>query len=240
MLLREDSGGAGKQRGGLGLQREVRLLTPEAQLSVLSDKNVIPPYGVRFGGSGGRNRFTVFREGKEIEPSALPGKVTGFQLRADDVVIERTAGGGGYGDPLERESHSIARDVRFGYVTPEKAGSVYGLVLKGDAVDEAETTLKRARLRTAKPSLHLQTLHGDEYRGSQRIVEVAPDTAQRLGVAEGDLVEFPSADGPSLLAWVRIDVELAADACRIGPSGLSMLGRAPGDKVELRPIPART
>jgi len=234
MILREDSGGAGRRRGGLGLQREVRLLAPEAQLSVLSDKNVIPPYGVRTGGTGGRNRFTVRRDGKEIEPSSMPGKVTGFPLRADDVVIERTAGGGGYGDPLEREPAAIARDVTFGYVTPATARSVYGLVLSGKNVDETATADARAQLRAATPRLRLAKLDGDEYHGSKRVVELGPAAAQRFGMTDGDLVEFPCADGPSLLAWVRIDTGLAADTCRVGASGLVILGLAPGDSIELR------
>ena len=90
---------------------------------MLSDKNVIPPYGVRGGWTGAPNRFTVLRDGEEIEPSALPGKVTGFALRAGDVVIERTAGGGGYGDPLERDPQAVVRDVRFGYVSAASAAS---------------------------------------------------------------------------------------------------------------------
>ena len=57
MILRRDSGGEGRRRGGLGLQREIRLLAPEGRLSVLSDKNVIPPYGVRGGHGGAGNRF---------------------------------------------------------------------------------------------------------------------------------------------------------------------------------------
>ena len=53
--LRQDSGGAGERRGGLGLERRLRILEPGATLSVLSDKNVIPPYGVNGGGSGAPN-----------------------------------------------------------------------------------------------------------------------------------------------------------------------------------------
>ena len=238
MLLRQDSGGAGRQRGGLGLQREIRVLTPEAQLSVLSDKNIIPPYGVRTGGAGGRNRFTVRRDGKEIEPSPLPGKVTGFPLRADDVVIERTAGGGGYGDALEREPEAVARDVRFGYVAPETARSMYGVVLSGDNVNAAATAALRARVRAAKILLRLAKLDGDEYRGSNRVVEIGPSAAQQLRLADGDLIEFACPHGPSLLAWVRIDTQLVGDSCRVGASGLAILSLAPGDVAELRPIRA--
>ncbi len=239
MLLRQDSGGAGRRRGGLGLQREFRLLAPEAQLSVLSDKNVIPPYGVRNGATGARNRFTVGRDGREIEPSNLPGKITAFPLRAGDVVIERTAGGGGYGDPLEREPESVARDVRFGYVSHEAARSVYGVVLSGQNVDNEATIAARARLRAARQVLRLAKLDGEEFHGSRRIVEIGRSAAQILGVAEGELVEFPRPDGPSLLTWVRIAPELNDDICRVGVSAFPILGLDTGSRVELRRARAR-
>ncbi|MEK9753936.1 MAG: hydantoinase B/oxoprolinase family protein, partial [Rhodospirillaceae bacterium] len=136
--LRRDSGGAGKWRGGLGLRREIRLLGAGGRLSVLSDKNVIPPYGVRGGISSAPNRFVVRRDGKVIEPSVLPGKVTAFQLRRGDVVIEETAGGGGYGDPLDRDPAAVARDVAYGYVSPAEARLAYGVVLeRGEPVAAA-------------------------------------------------------------------------------------------------------
>jgi len=226
MVLREGSGGAGRRRGGLGLQREVRLLAPRAQLSVLSDKNVIPPYGVRGGATGARNRFTVLREGREIEPSALPGKVTGFALREGDVVVERTAGGGGYGDRLEREPESVARDVRYGYISDEVAKDVYGVV----PGDDAKTIDLRAKLRAGRR--HFKLIKGDERQ--ERIVELAPGAAQRLGVGEGELVEFPRADGPSLLAWVRIAPELDERTCRVGAAALEILALEAGGVAELR------
>jgi N-methylhydantoinase B len=227
MALREDSGGAGRRRGGLGLEREVRLLAPQAQLSVLSDKNVVPPYGVRGGGTGARNRFTVRRDGREIEPSALPGKVTGFALRAGDVVVERTAGGGGYGDPLEREPEAVERDLRFGYISAAAAQSVYGVVVGERGATEA----LRERLRSAR---HWFRPEKHALEGSRRIVEIACAAAQRLGVAEGALVELPRSDAPSLLAWVRIVPGLDAQTCRLGASAFEILGLDAAAPVELR------
>ncbi len=78
--LREDSGGAGRWRGGLGLAREVRILAPGGQLSVLAEKAVLPPFGVCGGGAGATNRFWVRRDGEPVQPSALPGKVSGFPV----------------------------------------------------------------------------------------------------------------------------------------------------------------
>ena len=239
IALRNDSSGAGKWRGGLGIEREVRVLGPGARLSVLSDKNVTAPYGVRNGGRGASNRFTVRRDGREILSSVLPGKVTNFALHADDVLVIRTAGGGGYGDPLTRTPDSVVQDVEFGYVSAEAAFRDYGVVLRENAVDMPATAANRDALRAQQVRLRLQRLDGDEYRDSCRIVAIGTDTARRLGVGDADMVEFPSADGPSLLAWVRTDASIPADACGLGSSGLEMPGVAKGEFAEVRAVATR-
>ena len=236
--LRRDSGGAGQRRGGLGLRREVRLLGPQARLSVLSDKNVIPPYGVRGGCSSAPNRFTVRRDGREIAPSALPGKVTGFGLRAGDVVIEETAGGGGYGNPLERDAAAVARDVAYGYVSPAAAAERYGVVMRDAEVDEVATTAMRSRLLALAVRVRLHGIIDPEFDGARRMVAINPGTAKALGAAQGALVELPTPDGPSLRAWVRIDDALSAGAFSIGASALAILGLAAGGETELRPLRA--
>ena len=105
----------------------VRVLGSEGSLSVLSDRNVIPPYGVNAGLSGHPNAFTVERDGRNIATSAIPGKVSGFPLRRGDRVISCSAGGGGYGNPADRAREAVERDVRAGYVTPAAALEVYGV-----------------------------------------------------------------------------------------------------------------
>src|SRR5205823_2809323 len=114
----------------------------------------------------------------------LPGKITAFPLRAGDVVIERTAGGGGYGDPLEREPEAVVRDVRFGYVSLEAARSVYGVVLDGNRIDTSATATLRAQLRDAGVVLDLTALHDEESDGSRRIVEIGSHAAQQLGAGD--------------------------------------------------------
>ncbi|MBV8150613.1 MAG: hydantoinase B/oxoprolinase family protein, partial [Candidatus Eremiobacteraeota bacterium] len=123
--LRVDSGGPGERRGGLGIEREVRVLEDGATLSVLSDKNVIPPYGVNGGLPGAPNRFVVRRDGNEIEPSSTPGKIAAFPLRKGDIVVMQTAGGGGFGDPQRREAARLGRDLKFGYVSATAAARLY-------------------------------------------------------------------------------------------------------------------
>lgn len=233
-VLREDSGGDGVYRGGLGLRREIEVLGPDAVLSVLSDKNVIPPYGVFGGCSGAPNRFSVIRRGTEIEPSALPRKVSGFRLLDGDVVVMRTAGGGGYGDPLERPPQKVLADVRFGYVSARRARAVYGVVLSTDGVDEAATAVLRRRLRARRPRVRAALLGGAEFEGTKRVAALAPATARRLRINHGLLLELPVPHGASLRAWARIVADLPDGVCALGPSGLAILGVHPGDVLEVR------
>ncbi len=105
--LRQDSGGPGRHRGGLGLRRDFLLNGERGVLSVLSDRNLFSPYGVEGGSAGASNRFVVVRGGQSLPLSPTPGKVTGFPLQAGDRVVALTAGGGGYGDPLERPPEEV-------------------------------------------------------------------------------------------------------------------------------------
>src|SRR4029453_12843385 len=84
--IREDSGGPGRFRGGLGLSRQVRIQAPGTRLSVLAEKSVLPPFGVSGGAAGATNHFWVRRGDRSIEPSSLPGKGGGFPLEADRVL----------------------------------------------------------------------------------------------------------------------------------------------------------
>src|SRR5215468_154214 len=137
--LREDSGGPGRWRGGLGLRREVRIRTPGSRLSVLAEKSVLPPFGVCGGGAGATNRFWVRRNGRRVESSPLPGKVSAFPLEPGDVLLMESSGGGGFGDPLERDPARVIADIGEGYVTPPLAAAVYGVVLHDGALDTAAT-----------------------------------------------------------------------------------------------------
>ena len=226
--LRQDSGGAGCRRGGLGLRREVRLLGPQARLSVLSDRNVIPPYGVRGGCSSAPNRFTVLRDGKEIAPSALPGKVTAFELRAGDVVIEESAGGGGYGDPLGRDPAAVSRDVAYGFVSPAQALASYGVVVRDAEVDAEATAAERSRLAGTRMRRRVPSNSGS----------AVPCTRRRMRVRSGALVELPNPDGPSLRAWLGLDDRLPDGSVAIGASALAMLGLIVGGDAELRCLDA--
>jgi len=232
--LREGSCGDGEFRGGLGLRRDIRVLADGASLSVLSDKNVIPPFGVAGGGSGAANRFTVVRDGKTIEPSPMPGKVAGFDLRAGDIVRMESSGGGGYGDPLTRDPDRVRRDAALHYISDDDARTRYGVVLTAaGAVDAAATDALRAEQRTARVETVLQLANEDVWDGTRRQILLPASMAGKLGAAEGDLVEIAVAGGVSLRGWARI-VDAADDgALRLGAAGLAALGAQPGDPVRL-------
>jgi N-methylhydantoinase B len=126
--LRENSGGAGKFRGGMGFRKRYRVLT-DCSLSTNYERSRCAPWGVLGGEAGEVGRLTLQRAG---EPDKLLLKAEGFPLRAGDIVIAETGGGGGYGDPSERSLLLIQRDVTRGYVTPAAAQRAYGVTVDPD------------------------------------------------------------------------------------------------------------
>ena len=236
--LREGSCGDGEYRGGLGLRRRIRVLDPTATLSVLSDKNVIPPYGVNGGRSGAANRFTVVRDGAVIEPSPVPGKVSGFALLAGDVVQSESAGGGGFGDPLSRASERVLADVRRGYLSVGQAERRFGVVLEAGALDREATEAMRARLRADRVRVALEAANQDAFDGPRRLFDLPASVAARLGLNPGDMVELSSGRGAAVRGWCRSTSAGDGAALALGPSGLSLLDAAPGDVVEVRAVAA--
>jgi N-methylhydantoinase B len=243
--LRRDSGGEGATRGGLGLRRELRLLDGEARYSVLSDRAVVPPFGVGGAGVAAPVKVSVQRDGREIE-FATPGKVTGHPIQADDVVVMQSAGGGGFGDPLARDPERVWRDVRAGYVSPERAREGYGVVLTpSGAVDALATTAERTRRAAARRGVAVAADERDPYeggRGRHRVLRLSPALAASLRAATGDLVEMLGRHPAPLRAWVRLDEAAPADRVTLDALGRRMLGVEPGDEVQLRrlvmpPIP---
>jgi N-methylhydantoinase B len=235
--LRIGSCGDGRQRGGLGLLRDIRVLSDEASLSVLSERNVLPPAGVAGGHPSAPNCFTVLRDGALIQPSKIPGKVSGFPLRHGDVVRIESAGGGGYGDPLDRDELLVRRDVVLGYLTAEQANARYGVVLNDAfAIDQATTAAKRTQIRSLRIYAPIAAAQEELDNGPRRLFKVPPDIADRLALREGSLVEICVPGAPSLRGWVTLDELSPIAAVVAGPSALSILGVESGDRVEIRRV----
>jgi N-methylhydantoinase B len=136
-----DSAGAGRNRGGHGIRKDVRVLGEDVRLTNLTDRQKFAPPGI-LGGAAGALGATVRNPDSETA-EVLESKGT-YALEQGDVISTRLAGGGGYGDPLEREPSRVAADVRDGLLSREKARDAYGVVFGPDGeVDERATEALR-------------------------------------------------------------------------------------------------
>jgi N-methylhydantoinase B len=144
--LREDSGGAGRYRGGLGTEQVVRARST-ITMNVQVDRMHCPPWGLDGGRPGAGNQVTLRLAG--VEKADLPNsKVLTQRLQKGDAFTLRAGGGGGFGPPHERDPQKVAHDVRQGYVSLRAAAELYGVALDEATleVDEPATTRLRATL----------------------------------------------------------------------------------------------
>ena len=152
LALAIDSGGAGKRRGGLGYDKHYRALV-DCRTIVTADRVRLGCYGVN-GGKAGTPFCVTIRSGGATR--TLGGLVDGEPVAAGDIVEVRTTGGGGWGDPLEREPELVCQDVIEGRVSPRAARDAYGVVLvagrgaDGWRLDEAATAALRDTMRSER------------------------------------------------------------------------------------------
>jgi N-methylhydantoinase B len=126
--LRDDSGGAGRYRGGVGQVLQYKILGGDPGLQHTSQKSVSLPQGVLGGlpGDGGRWVINEGQQGEWVLPHAI-GDIE--PLTQGDTVTHYTPGGGGYGNPLERDPRAVVQDVRAGLVSIASAARLYGVEL---------------------------------------------------------------------------------------------------------------
>lgn len=143
--LRPDSAGPGVHRGGLGAVYALEVLAPDgADVSLLGERGRYAPFGVAGGHPAALNRFVYDSPDGPKEPP-MASKVTGVRLKAGERLRLETPGGGGWGDPWRRDPDAVARDVRRGFVSVEKAAADYGVAVAADgAIDVAQTAALRA------------------------------------------------------------------------------------------------
>jgi N-methylhydantoinase B len=123
--LDTDSAGAGKYRGGLGYRRTFRMLSETATLQLNIDRHTCLPWGLHGGQPARPNRAYI---------QASPDGDWELVLKRDGIRLELGArvqliggGGGGWGDPQERDAEGIKRDVALGYVSAQAAADAYGI-----------------------------------------------------------------------------------------------------------------
>jgi N-methylhydantoinase B len=146
--LREESAGAGQYRGGFGAIIETEFVQGEATASFIGDRGRFGPPGMLEGSDGAKCQVTIFQGNRTYVPEHLT-KDDNVRLHLGDVIQLQTPGGGGYGNPLQRDIALVVRDVQRAYISQDTARQVYGVIFQEDslAVDMAATqALRRQRL----------------------------------------------------------------------------------------------
>lgn len=151
--VRQDSEGAGRRRGAPGARIGFGPRFDPMTAHYIIDGNEFVPRGVRGGLDGSRSEARkALVDGSEVELPPISEEV----VRPGEALIQHTSGGGGYGDPLDREPERVREDVRRGFVSHARAREIYGVCFAGDDADDARLTLDetrtaelRARMRAA-------------------------------------------------------------------------------------------
>jgi N-methylhydantoinase B len=142
-----DSGGAGEFRGGLGMRRDYRFLAETEALSIVK-KTKTNPWGLEGGLDAAPNHVVAYLNSEKERTTGAER----FRLELDDVISNRSGGGGGYGDPLRRSPERVLQDVINEYVSVECARDVYGVLLDlaERCVKDEATKALREKLRRGK------------------------------------------------------------------------------------------
>ena len=139
--LHEGSGGAGSRRGGFGVNYKVRLRRGSAKASMVMDHGRSGPLGALGGENGGVNRVSIERNGETYIPPHL-SKDQNILIEEGDTIRVSTPGGGGYGNPFQRDPELVSRDVHRGYYSSEEAQERFGVVLNQDCSPDVGSTVK--------------------------------------------------------------------------------------------------
>ncbi|MGE0154992.1 MAG: hydantoinase B/oxoprolinase family protein [Reyranellaceae bacterium] len=140
-----DTGGAGRYRGGLAIEKAYRFLQDDVAIQIRSDRRHFRPYGLTGGEPGAPSATALTAAGKS---RSLPSK-TSLTVRRGEVLAHRHAGGGGWGAAAERDPAAVLADVVNGKVSAAAARAAYGVVLDATstAVDELATAKARRERR---------------------------------------------------------------------------------------------
>ena len=197
-----DSGGAGKHRGGNGLRIGYRFLE-SGEISIHDDRWLTYPWGVNGGEPGSRSRKTLVRVDGSKE--LLPAKIDRIKVQIGDLLLADTWGGGGWGDPLDRDPERVQFDVEAGLVSIEGARR-YGAVVRTDFTLDLDAT-RDLRVRMARE------------RGSKKLFDRGFETIAELKARCQAETGLPPPAQPQFTQWaqrlaerVRPKVPTKADA----------------------------
>ena len=147
--LRDDMPpGAGEFRGGIGVIKAQRVLTP-AFITHESERHTDAPWGAFGGLDGAVGKCVIYNAARPAEVREMHSKFSGLAAEANDVMVYCSPNGGGYGSPLKRQARKVLEDVLDGFYSAEHAREVYGVVidLEAETVDIAATDARRAQMQ---------------------------------------------------------------------------------------------
>ena len=143
--LHDNSGGAGEHRGGLGAEIDVEFLGSEGVASILADRGKFAPGGLSGGSDAAKNHVEFRLDSQRYVPPHIT-KASNIHLKAGDSIRQLTPGGGGFGDPFQREESLVLDDVRNEYISRESARTEYGVAIRSDGLDIDWEETARLRL----------------------------------------------------------------------------------------------
>ena len=133
MRLKTDSGGPGRYRGGLGMEKIFEIVEGPVEVTHRGDRHFTAPWGLSGGRPAAPWSTTVIRT--DGSRHKVPARER-FTLHDGEVLHCETAGGGGYGDPMKRPVEDVMEDVSDGFVSAEVARAEYGVVVAGNREDD--------------------------------------------------------------------------------------------------------
>ena len=244
---RVDGGGPGKFRGGLGLIRNMKILDDERYqkigVSTLWDRTKIPPFGIEGGFSACPGRVAIIRaDGRqEYVPVELGSKCSLLPLHLNDTLSCRTGGGGGYGDPLERDPDLVLQDVHDEKVSELVAREIYGVIIDKDnrMVDMEATKKQREEIKRSRIFL-TATQKGEEFVGNRRIVRLNNEALNAVKYVSEPrdtspyLIELLGNSKAPLRVWATADHQYSGSEIGLDEVSMKMLGISVGGKVWVR------
>jgi len=149
-ILRKDSGGAGKFRGGTGVELSIKMLASGLSATCRClDRQTFGPWGLKGGREGATGYTAVESNGKKINT----GIIDILYFNEGDVLHFGTQGGGGYGDPLDRDPEAVLFDVKEGKESIKKARELYGVVIENDCLNLEKTYKVREEIKKVREEL---------------------------------------------------------------------------------------
>jgi N-methylhydantoinase B len=146
LLNTQDGVGHGKYRGGFGVIREYRILNSQALVTIQVGRHDFPPWGVNGGLNGSGNKVVIIRQGEE--PREVR-RLTAEVFKKGDLISIRTSGGGGWGDPLERDPKLVLEDYKNDLITLDIAANTYGVIIDpiNNEINWEKTKEQREKLK---------------------------------------------------------------------------------------------